>query len=84
MKNYNQAVQLSRNKHFRNEQLVLIWKYGQFVLFQSEHEKQLMKQYRKEEKKMNKGRVEDPEDAQLKAMGFDPIQMRARRYVHVL
>ena len=30
---------------------------------------------------MNKGRVEDPEDAQLKAMGFGPIQMRARRYV---
>lgn len=51
------------------------------MLHKSEQEKHLLKQYRKEEKKMGKMRADTEEDAALRAKGFDPVYLRARRYL---
>ena len=58
--------------------------YGSQVVIQSEQEKQLKKFFRKEEKRMAK-QVRDmapTEDhaAQLKRMGYDPVEMKKERY----
>ena len=54
------------------------------VLLQSGEEKALRKLLRKEEKKLARGRKEgaggDDHATQLKALGFDPGELRKQRY----
>lgn len=61
--------------------------YGSQVVIQSEHEKQLKKFFRKEEKRMAKQVKEIPttEDhiTQLRRRGYDPVEMRKERCVCV-
>lgn len=54
--------------------------YGCQVIIQSEQEKQLMKTFRREEKRERKrGKGADDMDSSDAMMNFDPREMRAQR-----
>ncbi len=57
--------------------------YGSQVVIHSEHEKQLKKFFRKEEKRMTKQIKEMPADedhvSQLRKFGYDPVELRKER-----
>lgn len=56
--------------------------YGCQVTIQSEQEKQMMKLYRREEKRERKrGKGIDDGDSSDAALTFDPREMRTQRYV---
>lgn len=56
--------------------------YGCQVTIHSEQEKQMMKMYRREEKRERKrGKGTDDSDSSDAVMTFDPREMRAQRYV---
>lgn len=56
--------------------------YGCQVTIHSEQEKQMMKMYRREEKRERKrGKGTDDSDCSDAVMPFDPREMRAQRYI---
>lgn len=56
--------------------------YGCQVTIHSEQEKQMMKMYRREEKRERKrGKGTDDSDTSDAVMHFDPREMRAQRYI---